>query len=766
MKKKKIWISVAVCLSMPLIFLLLNYIFPLHYTPNYSTLIYDSKGKVIHAFLSPDDKWRFKTEQHEISTNLKKVFLNKEDKWFYYHFGVNPFSIFRATFNNLVYRKRTSGASTITMQIARMLQPKQRTYSNKLVEIFRAIQLEMKFTKDELFEIYINKVPYGGNIEGVKAASLIFFNKSPEHLSLGELTALSLIPNRPSSLRLGINNIEIEAVRNKWLNRFEKEKLFLKPSIDDAKLESIKAERRDLPRFAPHFSNRFRNTVSYNIHTTINLEQQRKCESLVKDYINTLRYKGIQNAAAMVIENSTGKVIAYIGSADFNNNADAGQVDGIRAVRQPGSTLKPLLYGLCFDEGIFTPKTIIADVSSNFDGYVPENYDSKFHGNVSVEYALENSLNIPAVKALNILGKEKMILALKQCGFSSITKNEKRLGLSLILGGCGVTLEEISNLFRTIANKGVYTPIHYIENTKTTAQKDTILTASATFMLSEILSKIARPDLPVNWESSKKLPRIAWKTGTSYGRKDAWSIGFNKNYTIGVWVGNFSNVGAPDLNGAAIATPLLFQLFNTVDYNSPNQWFNMPRECGIRSVCSNSGSPPAFFCKNLVTDYFIPLVSSQKTCTHLIEMKVDAKEQISYCNECLPKVGYKKVLYENYSPEIIRWMEENHIGYKKIPPHNPDCSKIFNSNEPKIISPINGNEYYLEENNPQPILLNCEAAADVEYVFWWVNNKLVKKAKANENVFFDLPEGSVKISCADDKGRNSNIWVTVKKVNL
>lgn len=766
MKKKKIWIWVAISLAFPLAFLLLNFIFPLHFSPTYSTLVYDNKGNAIHAFLSPDDKWRFKIEQHEITPNLKKVFLNKEDKWFYYHFGINPLSIIRATFYNLIYQKRTSGASTITMQIARMLQPKKRSYSNKLVEIFRAIQLEMKFSKNELFEIYINKVPYGSNIEGVKAASLIFFNKSPEHLSLGELTALSVIPNRPSSLKLGTNNIEIEYARNKWLNRFEKEKLFKKAIIDDAKLESIKAVRHNLPRFAPHFSNRFRNSNSYNIHATINLEQQRKCENIVESYINTLRYQGIQNAAAIVIENTTGKVISYVGSADFFNNADAGQVDGIRATRQPGSTLKPLLYGLCFDEGIFTPKTIIADVSSSFEGYVPENYDSKFRGNVSIEFALENSLNIPAVKALNILGKEKMILALKQCGFKSITKNEKRLGLSLILGGCGVTLEEITNLFRTIANKGVFTPIYYLENASSSQQKDTILSASATFMLSEILSKIARPDLPVNWEGSKKLPRIAWKTGTSYGRKDAWSIGFNKNYTIGVWVGNFSNVGVPDLNGAAIATPLLFQLFNTIDYNSPNQWFNMPKECGIRSVCSNSGLPPASFCKNIVTDYFIPLVSNQKICSHLIEIKVDTTEQISYCNECLPKSGYKKIFYENYSPEIIRWLEENHIGYKKIPPHNLECSKIFNGNEPQIISPVNGNEYYLEENNPQPILLSCETAADVQYVFWWINNKMVKKAKANENVFIDLPEGSVKISCADDKGRNSNIWVTVKTVNL
>lgn len=747
------------------IFLLLNQLFPLHFSPTYSTIIYDEHGNVVHTFLSPDDKWRFKTEPQEISQNLKKVFLNKEDKWFYYHFGVNPLSIVRAGFNNLLYRKRTSGASTITMQVARLLEPKQRTYWSKVVEIFRAIQLELKFSKDELFEIYINKVPYGGNIEGVKAAALIFFNKSPDHLSVAELTALSIIPNRPSSLRLGKNNDEIVSVRNKWLRKFAANNVFNKSEIADALAENLTVVKNSLPKFAPHFANRMKVSNQWNIHSSLQLEPQRKCEQIVQTYINSLRSKGIQNAAAMVVENQSGKVIAYVGSADFFNAADAGQVDGIRAVRQPGSTLKPLLYGLCFDEGIYTPKTIIADVPCNFDGYAPENYDSKFRGNVSIEYALENSLNIPAVKALDALGKEKLIIALKQCGFANIAKNEKKLGLSLILGGCGVTLEEMTNLFRTIANKGVCTPLTYSALPQVVTSKDTIISASSAFMLSEILSKIARPDLPINWEGSQTLPRIAWKTGTSYGRKDAWSIGFNRNYTIGVWVGNFSNVGVPDLNGAAVATPLLFQLFNSIDYNSPNEWYAMPRECGLRTVCSNSGLEPSKFCSNLISDYYISLVSSNQKCNHLVEVKTDAKEQISYCNECVPAVGYKIKVYENYSPEMVRWMEENQVGYKRIPPHNPYCNKIFSGNAPKLISPINGNEYFLEKANPQPVLLSCETAQDVRFVFWWVNNKMVAKAKAGEKVFQLLPEGNVKVSCADDKGRNTDVWVRVTEID-
>jgi len=759
---KKILVFVLVVTAT---FVLLHIVFPLPVSSSYSKIIYDRKGDVVHAFLSPDDKWRFKTELKEISPLLKKALLEKEDKYFYYHPGINPASMLRALVKNVFKLKRTSGASTITMQVARMMEPKRRTYFNKAIEIFRAFQLEWKYSKDEIFQLYINLVPYGGNIEGIKSASLIFFNKSPDHLSLAEITALSVIPNRPSSLKLGVNNDAIVTARNKWLNYFLESKTFDKNEITDAINEPLTSRRNLLPGFAPHFSLRLKNTDAVNIRTTIDLETQRKAERIVLDYAQKLHAYGIQNAAVLVINNSTHEVAAYVGSADFSNAADGGQVDGIRAIRQPGSTLKPLLYGLCFDNGLLTPKTIIADVPTNFDGYYPENYDSKFRGAVTVQYALENSLNIPAVKALNLLGKEKLIWSLERCRFGQIKRDEKKLGLSMILGGCGVTLEEMTSLFSAIANDGVYAPANFLLN-QNRGVGDTILSASSSFMLTEILSQIARPDLPTNWEGSTKLPRIAWKTGTSYGRRDAWSIGFNKRFTIGVWVGNFSGVGVPELNGAAIATPLLFQLFNTIDYNSPNEWYAMPRECGIRSVCSETGLIPNHFCENIVNDYFIPMQSSNKVCEHKKEVAVSANEKFSYCTDCIPENGYKKKWYASPSPELQFWFEENNVPYSKVPPHNPNCERISDAGAPKIVSPVNNNEYLLDKQNPEPLQLSCQTDAEVSSVFWYINNKLWRKAKANEKIFFTPEEGSVKISCTDDKARNSDVWIKVRYVKL
>jgi penicillin-binding protein 1C len=474
----------------------------------------------------------------------------------------------------------------------------------------------------------------------------------------------------------------------------------------------------------------------------------------------------ISNAAVVIIDNVTHEVKAYIGSGNFSDASDGGQVDGIQSVRQPGSTLKPLLYALSFDHGLLTPKSIITDVPINFNGYQPENYDQTFHGYVTAEYALENSLNVPAVKALNELGKQKMIGALLQCNFKRIKKDEKKLGLSLILGGCGVTLEEMTALFSVFASKGRYYNIVYEKGGERKDTGQQIISPSAAYMVNEILSRVARPDLPVNWEASAHLPRIAWKTGTSYGRRDAWSIGYNKRYTVGVWVGNFSGEGVQELNGASIATPLLFKVFNTIDYNSSNEWFAMPKETGIRWVCSATGKLPGEYCTNPVMDAYIPMVSDNKTCGHSIEIAISTDEKISYCSSCMPEAGYKKKVYRNTEPEMQTYFEERRIAYDKMPPHNPLCERVFTEGAPQITSPNNNAEYLIDATDLQPIMLSCHTTADAKKLFWFVDNRPVATVAVNNKAFFMPSEGSHKISCTDDKGRNSNVFIKVRFVKM
>ena len=785
--------------SLILLFIAFNVLFPLRIQIPYSQIITASDSTVLHAFLSADDKWRMKTELSEITPLLKKTIIEKEDKYFYWHPGINPAAIVRATFNNLVKGRKTSGASTITMQVARMLDPKPRTYGNKIIEMFRALQLEWKFSKDEILQLYLKLVPYGSNIEGVKSASLIYFGQTPEHLSLAQIVTLAIIPNRPSSLVIGKNNELIIQERNKWLHRFGDDHIFPQEEIEDALTEKLTAKRQAVPKLAPHISLRLASTYPSQaiIHSTIDRKKQEKVENLAFNYIQRIHNRGITNCAVMVLNNETGNVEAYIGSADFYNAEDHGQVDGVRAIRSPGSTLKPYLYALAFDRGLATPKTVITDVPVNFRGYMPENYDKKFRGTTTVENALANSLNVPAVKVLDELGALQFVSSLKQAGFSSVSKNESKLGLSVVLGGCGVKLEELVKLYSAFANEGTEERMHFIENptnkrsdvsssmSRTSASgsaaspaksgtgrqarsdppiadsANKLFSPAAAFMISQILTEHTRPDLPVNYESAMRLPHIAWKTGTSYGRRDAWSIGFNRHYTIGVWVGNMDGTGVPDLTGADIATPLLFDIFNSIEYNaSDNDWLHQPKDLDFRLVCSVTGKVPDDFCTDQVMDYFIPGISSTAKCDHLKEVFVSADSSVSYCRNCLPETGYKEKLYPNLPGELISYYEAENIPYQKIPPHNPNCTRIYTANAPQITSLTDGMDYIFEDKTGQ-LALACNADNEVKEVYWYVNDKFYRAAGVHDKVFFTPQEGDIKISCADDKGRNTNVSVKV-----
>lgn len=750
--------------------LLLDYTFPFRPKVPYSTQIQAADGTVLHAFLSKDDKWRLQTEVSEITPLLRKTLIHKEDRFFAWHPGVNPLALGRAALRNMLTGRRTSGASTITMQVVRLLEPRQRSYGSKFVEILRALQLELHYSKTEILQLYLNLVPYGGNIEGIKAASLLYFGKPPQLLSLAEITALVIVPNRPSSLRPDTRTAALLTSRNAWLHRFEKENLFDENIIQDALREPLEVHRRAAPREIPHLALRLKKEYpdEPTIHTAIRLQKQRQTEDLVKNYINRLRGQNIHNAAVLVINNETMAVEAYVGSADFFNPYDGGQVDGIRAVRSPGSTLKPLLYATAFDKGLITPETVLNDVPTNFGGYEPENFDQRFNGPVTVEFALANSLNIPAVKILKEVGTPVLVDQLKKAGFQTVSKQAKDLGLSLILGGCGVTLEELTRLFAAFAHEGEVRPLTFgspgVLPKKSKTKGSGIISPGAAFLITNVLTQVTRPDLPTNFDNTYHLPRIAWKTGTSYGRRDAWSVGYNKRYTVGVWVGNFSGQGVPELSGAETATPLLFSVFNSLDYNSPKGWYRAPEAVAVRLVCAASGDIPVEFCTNKIVDHHLMGVSPYRRCSHRKWVFTDAAAQLTYCPYCLPGNGYVRRSVPNLAPELIAYYEQKKLPYEKEPPHNPACERVFSDGAPFIVSPNEGSEYYIRKDEPQQILLSCQAANNVEEVYWYINDKLYQKSAPTAAVFMSPPPGRVKISCSDDKGRNTDIWIEVKRL--
>lgn len=748
-----------------LLFVLLDCLFPVDTDITFAPLIRGKDGTVLHAFLTNDQQWRFETRLQELTPELKQAIIFKEDRHFYRHFGVNPFAVGRALLQNTFHLRRTSGASTITMQVARLRAPKRRTYWNKLVEMFRAAQLETHYSKDEILQLYLNLVPYGSNIQGVKAASLLYFGKSPDQLSLAELTALSIIPNRPNSLVMGRDNARIVTERNKWLQRFNKAKLFPEQTIRDAQAEPLNAYRHPAPDDIPQLSWRLRNTFPalLDIQSTIAPKEQLKAEQIVSNYVAALKLQNVYNASVLVVDNTTHEVLVYIGSPDFNDRAHQGQVDGVKALRSPGSTLKPFLYGLAYDAGLATPQTVVADVPVNLSGYTPENYDLQFRGNVTIDDALRQSLNIPAVKVLQQLSVPQFTRHLGEAGFLSVWQQRKKVGLSMILGGVTVRLQELTALFSAFANGGRYHPLCWTMTTqKDTSSGTVLLSPEANYMVCRTLCELSRPDLPNGFDAVRNVPHIAWKTGTSYGRKDAWSIGFNQRYTIGVWLGNFDGKGVTSLSGAATATPLLFELFHALDRPSGAEWLPAPAGLSARFVCKLTGKVPADFCKDQVMDYYIPGVSPAARCDHQRDVWVSADGSFSYCTTCLPPSGYATKPYPNISPELAAFYDSHQISYEKIPPHNPDCTRTFDGQAPVITTLQNKMTYLIVDKDKQELQLGCTTANDVQQVYWYVNDQFIGSAKRGEKLLFKPDAPVIKISCTDDKGRNADIEVKVK----
>lgn len=743
-------------------FFLADHLFPLPGFGQSSRQVYASDSSLLHLSLSPDQKWRLKSRPGDISPSLKKVILFREDRWFYYHPGLNPLAVVRAMWQNMTAMHRVSGASTLTMQVARLMERRPRTLRSKLIEVFRALQLEWYYSKDEILAFWIDNVSFGGNIEGIRAASLLYYGCEPGVLSHAQLATLLVIPNNPVYLRPRRDNERLKEERDRWLHRLAQGGLMTPEALQDALAEPLTMRRREAPRDIPHLARylQHRFPEAESLFTFINPATQHAVVEIVANASRSLRCKNIGNVAVVVMNNATGAVEAYVGSAGFDDYQYQGQVDGLRAVRSPGSSLKPFLYALAFDRGMLTPLMTLNDVPSDFAGYTPENYDQHYSGRVTVTEALTRSLNIPAVKVLEQMGTDLFAELLVHAGFKTIARQRTRLGLSMILGGCGVTALELTRAYSAFARAGIAIKPRFV--TGSAIRPDTLFGAGAAWMVAGILAKPTRPDLPLLFENSSNLPPVAWKTGTSYGRRDGWATGFNSHYTITVWAGNFDGGGAVDLSGADVATPILFTLFQTLDKKPVRHWLKQPADIAFREVCSESGLLPGDSCLHRTTDSYIRSHSLSARCEHLKPVWTNRQATLSFCSECLPPEGAVRRWYPNLAPELIEWYVDQKIPFKAIPPHNPRCERVRVAGAPRIITPVADAEYLIALSDSTPLMLSCQAQADVAYVHWYVNHRYLKKARRSENLFFRPPAGKVTIGCTDDKGRTNSIAIVVE----
>ncbi|HTY58545.1 MAG TPA: penicillin-binding protein 1C, partial [Bacteroidota bacterium] len=630
--------GLMIAAALPVLFLVLSLLFPLPALKPYSLVVNDRNGRFLQAFLAPDGVWRLRTSPDEIPARMKEILIRREDRWFYYHPGVNPFAVVRALLQNVRTGRRVSGASTITMQIARMLHPGERTYLNKAVEVFRALQLEARYSKKELLEIYLSIAPLGGNVEGLRSAALLYYDTPLERLNIAQLFDLMLVPGDPNGLQPDRKPERLLAERKLqaagWIRRG------LLTSEDSVVIWNTPAlaVRHPLPRSAQHFALRIKERYpdAADVRSSLDFAVQHTVEQLLSNHLRPWKQRGVRNSAVLVVENSTREVVAYAGSEDFGDGGASGQVDAVRALRSPGSTLKPLLYAMQMDRGELTPRTRLLDTPYDAEGFLAENYDGTYSGYVYADDALRRSLNVPMVRMLKKAGLHRFLDFTSAAGFSSLADQRPRLGLSMILGGCGVTLEELVNAYASFPAGGKFAPLRFVHGERAAPEEwKQIFSPSSAWMVTEILRGLDRPDLPNNFEFALNLPAVAFKTGTSYGRRDAWSVGYTAQYTVGVWIGNVDQKGNPELVGGKSAAPLLIDIFNSISRGSQKTILPQPKDIRGRLVCARSGLPPGPRCENLIDDVCSSSLTSQRTCDVCREVLVSPDGKLSYCPSCV-----------------------------------------------------------------------------------------------------------------------------------
>lgn len=521
-----------------------------------STEVVDRNGALLRAFATPDGRWRFAAWRKTVDPDLIKMLIAYEDQRFDSHMGVDPYAIGRAFLQFVRHGRIVSGGSTITMQVARLLEPRrERSVFAKLRQAARALQIERRLSKDEILSLYLTLAPYGGNLEGVRAASLAWFGKEPRKLTLSEAALLVALPQAPEMRRPDRWPRQAKSARDRVLFRMAHAGIIAVSEIERASVATIRTVRVDLPALAPHLSvaARAASPLLLRHHVTLDRGTQVNLEAVARDAARRLGPK--LSVAILMADARSGAILGEVGSADYYDRTRAGFVDMTRVPRSPGSTLKPLIYGLAFENGFIAPETIMEDRPSNFSGYRPRNFDTGYQGDVSVRHALQMSLNVPAVQLLDAVGPSSLFARLRRAGISPILPKVETPGLATGLGGLGVSLKDLVQLYASLLSQGYAVSLYDgVHGAPSAALRTSVLSPSAAWQVIDILAGIPAP-------AGASPQPIAYKTGTSYGYRDAWSIGFDGRHIIGVWVGRPDNGSVPGITGGGTAAPILFEAF-------------------------------------------------------------------------------------------------------------------------------------------------------------------------------------------------------------
>jgi penicillin-binding protein 1C len=747
-----------------------------------STAVYDDRGRLLRLTLADDGQYRLWVPLREVSPQLIEAVLLHEDRLFYWHPGFNPRGLLRGAWVTYVERSGRQGGSTITMQLARLLwRLDTRKPGGKLLQLIRALQLEMTHSKREILEAYLNAAPYGANVQGVGAASLAYFGHSTGELTLPEALTLAVIPQDPSRRLRQLRPNEpaapigraLEDARNRlfavWLVRHPQDRA-LTPLFE---LPFTLRSRSQLPFEAPHAVDQilaaqridsagaaatqsFAAAEPVSLRTTIDLDLQHLVQSRLQQYIRRQRSLGIVNGAAILVDTRDMGIKAMVGSADFFDASIGGQVNGTAAKRSPGSTLKPFIYALGFDQGILHPQTVLRDVPSAFGPYEPENFDGHFLGPVTATEALIRSRNIPAVWVASQLHQPDLYQFLQEAGLSRMA-SEEYYGLALVLGGGEVTMQELAGLYAMLADHGVLRPLRLrADEPERTGTR--LLSDAASFMVMDILGHNPRPEEIVGSEPAG-VP-IYWKTGTSWAFRDAWTAGIVGPYVLIVWIGNFDGSGNPAFVGVEAAAPLFFQITDALRAAYPRLHalpLAVPRGVKRVPVCLASGELPNRWCPQTGSTWFIPGKSPIRVSNVHRPIVIDDQTGRPACPPYSGKRTHTEV-YEFWPSDLLQVFAQAGIP-RRTPPHNTSCQDAgaVNGDPPLIRSPLHGASYAMRlvDSGRARIALRADADADTQSLFWFVDDAYIGRSKPGESLFWHPSvTGQFTVRVVDDHGRS------------
>ncbi len=727
---------------------------------DHSTVVTDDSGRILRAFLNNNEQWHFPPDPSiKLPEKLIKSVINFEDRYFYYHPGVNPVSILRAFAGNVISGKIRSGASTISMQVIRLALKKKRTFLSKFIEIFQALKLEIKYSKEEILRMYFENAPYGGNIIGIGAASLKYFGKKPEGLTWNEAAVLAVLPNAPGLISPLLNRDALIRKKNMLLKRLYGRDIISEDIFRQSSSENIPAHLFPIPAVGPHFTEYLKNipgNMGSEIRSTIDRDKQVRVERLVKEHVKYLSSFGIRNGAVVVAETVSGKVRVYCGSQDFFDFTKNGQVDGARASRSSGSILKPFLYALAVDDGLVLERTILKDIPSYFGSFSPSNASMKFSGVVTVKEALIRSLNVPAVRLLNYYGLNKFYLFLQKSGLSTLIRDPDDYGLTLILGGAETKLIELVRLYRGLGNSGKFLPLKFSADLQERKGTYDLISPEAAYLTLNMMRELKRPGAEYYWEQYQSKNPIAWKTGTSYGQRDAWAIGVSPEWVIGVWVGNFKGEGNPELVGYSCAAPLMFDIFNYLPKEKNGKWFS--RE-GLKfrkiDLCSRTGFLAGENCEDVVSVDSPSGSGVVPICPYHHSFYVTLDEQFSVCSLCWEEGKYKKIKRIVYPPDVSQFLRERGDIIDTIPPHKAGCPSGSGGNPLQILYPVENARILIPvdfRKRIQNITFRVAHKFSGKDVFWYIDKVYKGVSKIKHKMVIDLDPGWHTLEVVDSDG--------------